>query len=532
MLNEGGLYDEDEGAYAGFALAMNETGNYTIPDFPWSLEHRKTPLHFWVSALSFKVLGENEFALRFPAVLSIVLTIFSLYWFGRKAGGNDNALAGALVLASSFLLPNFGKIALTDHLLLLCSTWAMLGLWNFLNAPSWKWNLLMWAGVSLGLLTKGPPILILFGGVWVFCALFHPQRKRLIGTHPWLFLPLALAPLAAWVYATTVQDGGVFAHFLWDWYVAKRVGGSVFGQSGFAGYHLVVLVISFLPWFTFFPSSLANLVSNVRQRHADDIFLLGWILFGWIFYELMASKLPSYSMAVQPAIAFLIGRQALYSERKDYKYFTWDRASVVLFLFAMFALSMLILVAAYQLLFPVVASSGMLRAIPAAMVGWVASFIAVVGVYLHDDIRHKVASASMAVAGVGMVFLLWLSVMPLVEASPLKATKHAAWTAKKSVNSQTEGMVWCNDHTNRQPSLAFYTASLFNGLKSIPKDKSAVIARFQSNIPVVLITDESFRNELSDSLKTAGKTFTFEEKVPWWDTDGQLKTKYFYVVKN
>ena len=66
------LWDQDEAAYAGFGYIMNESGNWLVPNFMYSDVHRKPPLHFWNIALSYKLFGYNEFAVRFPSFLAIL----------------------------------------------------------------------------------------------------------------------------------------------------------------------------------------------------------------------------------------------------------------------------------------------------------------------------------------------------------------------------------------------------------------------------------------------------------------------------
>ena len=74
------LWDEDEAAYAGFAQTMVETGNWVTPNYPQSVIHRKTPLHFWVIGGSYQIFGENEFAVRFSSSLAIFLTCLLVYF--------------------------------------------------------------------------------------------------------------------------------------------------------------------------------------------------------------------------------------------------------------------------------------------------------------------------------------------------------------------------------------------------------------------------------------------------------------------
>jgi 4-amino-4-deoxy-L-arabinose transferase-like glycosyltransferase len=509
---------------------MLQSGNWSVPDFPWSEIHRKTPGHFWAIALSFRLFGTHEFALRIPSVLSVLLTIGGLFFLGKKIWGKETALAAALVLATSFLLPQLGKIAFTDAGLLMFETYALLALLLYLRQPSWKWNLLLWLSVAGGLLVKGPPIAILIGGTWLLLALFHPERKRLIGTHPWFWGPLAALPLAAWGWATYQKDGGLLLQFLWDWYVAKRVAGSVLGQTGWPGYHLLILLVSFIPWMTYLPGALARLVSGIGQKAREDLELGAWLVFGWLFYEAMASKLPTYSLAAQPALAVLLARQLLTVDRPGYRWAVWDRATAVLFLFVSLALSMALLVFAYQKLGMM---EGMARTIPTAMLLWITSFMAVVGVYMNTPIRFQLAHGAMAIGGVGTSFLLWLSVMPLVEKSPLKGTKAVVLAARAATSPQTAGLVYLSDQRWKQPSLVFYLRQRFpNNEVFAPGQEDSLRAKFLGPDPAVLITDSLMADDLQQRLASEGRSLFRADTVVWWDSDHELKANRFFILKN
>lgn len=296
------LWDDDEAAYAGFALRMLETGDWVNPTFTWSDVHRKTPFHFWTIALSYLIFGVNEFALRVPAALAVLLTVLAVWKWGRPLFGKPVSDWAALILSTSFLVLAMGKMSLTDAWLMCFETSALLALFNYLQQPSWRWNLIFWLSISIGILVKGPPILILTGGVWLGLAILHPERKRLIGTHPWIFGVLALLPFLCWVWLSYRSDGGALLTFLYKWYVVERIGGAVFGQTGPPGYHLVIAFVAFLPWLPFFLLGLWRSFRYAR-RDTDNKLLMLWLVFGWIFYELMSSKLPSYAMGAHPAFA-------------------------------------------------------------------------------------------------------------------------------------------------------------------------------------------------------------------------------------
>ncbi|MBY0424684.1 MAG: glycosyltransferase family 39 protein, partial [Cytophagales bacterium] len=68
------FWDQDESSYAGFAYQMVKSGDFITPEFTWGEPHRKTPFHFWTIAASYQVFGVNEFAVRFPSMLAVLLT--------------------------------------------------------------------------------------------------------------------------------------------------------------------------------------------------------------------------------------------------------------------------------------------------------------------------------------------------------------------------------------------------------------------------------------------------------------------------
>src|SRR6185295_17507414 len=76
------------------------------------------------------------------------------------------------------------------------------------------------------------------------------------------------------------------------------------------GYHLVVLLISFAAWMPFLWMAIDERLRAWRHPWSpNQIALAGWMDFGWLFFELMSSKSPSYALAAQPAWALAIAPQ-------------------------------------------------------------------------------------------------------------------------------------------------------------------------------------------------------------------------------
>ncbi len=321
--NTSALWDQDEAAYAGFAKRMHESGNWITTNFTWSRIHRKTPLHFWNIAICYKVFGVNEFAARFSSSFFVFLTYISVFLFGSKLIGVRKAFLAVIVLSTSFFIPLLGKMALTDGTLLFFTTLCGFSILFLLQEKKWKWVLLFWVSFSMALLCKGPPVVIFTGIFIVFSALRHPNWKNLIRLHPWLFLPLALLPVVAWGYATIQYDDGAFLNWMWDWYVLRRINGSVLGQTAPPGTHLLMIIVFFLPWITFIFKSFKTLTQVLIKEKNESFLLASWFISGWLIYELSPSKLPSYAMMAHIPLAFFIAErldQKLTEGRKYVKY--------------------------------------------------------------------------------------------------------------------------------------------------------------------------------------------------------------------
>src|SRR5208337_3006919 len=112
------LVDPDEGRYAEIPREMLERGDFITPMLNYVKFFDKPPLHYWLSALSFTVFGQNEFAARFTGAAMGLLTVLLTYHVGRRLFGRREGLLAALILGTStgFLVQariNFTDMTLT-----------------------------------------------------------------------------------------------------------------------------------------------------------------------------------------------------------------------------------------------------------------------------------------------------------------------------------------------------------------------------------------------------------------------------------
>jgi 4-amino-4-deoxy-L-arabinose transferase-like glycosyltransferase len=213
---------------------------------------------------------------------------------------------------SSILPLVFAKIALTDAALLFCTTLAYFLLQLYLKTNQIRYFIGLLLIVSIGLLVKGPPILITVGGTVLLKFLLDAEKIRSFKMGLLLFL--TFIPLLIWGRVAWVADGGIFIQWLLDWYIFKRTSGSVFGQTGPIGYYFGVFAVNFLLFLPYFFKSSFDIFANYYKKSADAAekefhrINFYWIICGWIFYECLPSKLPAYALAALPVLAILMGK--------------------------------------------------------------------------------------------------------------------------------------------------------------------------------------------------------------------------------
>jgi 4-amino-4-deoxy-L-arabinose transferase-like glycosyltransferase len=504
------LWDQDEAAYAGFAKEMISTGNWLIPDFMWSEIHRKPPLHFWDIAFSYKLFGINEFSVRFPSALFLLLTYILVYLAGSPLFGRKNAFAATVVLSTSLFIPSLAKVSVTDATLLFFSTACAFALLNIIQKKSVKWTCVFWISFALALLTKGPPIVLFTGVFALILFILHPNRKYLFSMHPWFFLPLACLPLFLWGYFVSKKDGGVFINWMIDWYVLKRVNSSVLGQTGPPGTHLLSIFIFFIPYFMFLPQAFWKAVSSIFKKEKSINFLLSsWFISGWFLYEWSPSKLPSYVIAAHVPLAVLIGKEILYyvEEKKlPARGLVIAHFSLMLMVFgALFAAPQLISFPSnLQVLFILVS-------------------IILIAVTIFSIYKLRSQNFINTLFGTNVLFqiLIWCILLPAID--PLKngSKRIADYVDEKAGDHST---VLIANQQGHPPSLPFYLSRNFQEIKE-ENNMDSLLTTFRSNTPCVMILN---REQMEISQKEFPET-NFKE-IKSMMTDRDEKAHYYIAI--
>lgn len=169
------LSDTSEPRYAEIARLMAESGDWITPWFsPGVPFWGKPPLSFWAQALAFRWLGVTEFAVRLPSWLALLGSTVALYHCVAALFDRAAARRAVLILGSCALSFVASGAVLTDPFLALGTTLCMTGWLMASYRPTLFWRYSFFIGLSVGLLAKGPLVLVMVALVLLLKALTRP----------------------------------------------------------------------------------------------------------------------------------------------------------------------------------------------------------------------------------------------------------------------------------------------------------------------------------------------------------------------
>lgn len=308
--------DRDEPRFAQATKQMLESGDFVDIRFQDEARHKKPVGIYWLQAAvvgAAEAVGVPEarttIALyRVPSLLGALGVVLATYWAALAFVSRRLAFLAAAMMAASILLGVEARLAKTDAVLAACCTLALGGLaraWLRRDvALSFATLALFWIAVALGILVKGPILLLVMG----LAALVLSIRER---SAAWLLrlrigwgLLFTIAIVLPWLAAITIKSGGAF--------FTEAVGKDMLGKVGSGQEnHGAPPGFYFLSFFgTFWPgAALAALAAPfvwATRREPSVVFCLAWIVPTWLIFELVPTKLPHYVLPLYPAIAILI----------------------------------------------------------------------------------------------------------------------------------------------------------------------------------------------------------------------------------
>jgi len=321
--------DDVDAVQAQIARNMLTSGDWVIARLDGVPYLEKSPLIYWLIAISYRIFGVHDWAARLPVALVAVLLAWVTWRYGRWAFGAAAGFYAGLVVATCVGLFLFTRIQIPDVMLTVC---VCIAFWSFQRALDEQeahprlWAALLAASLGVGLLLKGLIAVVApIGGIVLYLVLSRQLFARTVWKrlHAFTGALLILAIAAPWhVLATlrmppyfhfTLHSGpGEYHGFFWFYFINEHVvrflnlryprDYNTVPRSAFWLLHLLWL----FPWSAFFPAVIGLSFKPVDRAGRARLLAVCWIVFVLVFFTFSTTQ-EYYSMPVYPALALLLG---------------------------------------------------------------------------------------------------------------------------------------------------------------------------------------------------------------------------------
>lgn len=346
------IMNVDAAQYACISFEMASTNSYLEVKEFGSDYLDKPPLLFWLSSLSIKLFGANNFAYKLPSFLFLLASLYAVYRFTLLYYSEKIAKNAVLILATTqayFLITSDVR---TDSLLTSCT---IISIWLFSEYfKNRKLKNFIWGSVfiGLGMLAKGPiaaiAVLLPIG-----INLMYQQKWRDVFNFRWflalLIICLVLFPMSYGLYTQfdAQPEKGKSGLYFYYWLQSfGRITGENVWNNGLPWHFFLGSSIwDFFPWII--PLYVAlffkiGTVSMIKNKIPEITTLVGLISI-LVMLSLSKYKLPHYIFVTFPFAAIIV---AHYLSNLEFK--IWKRWKIIYYFFGLLIVVVFIL---YQLFF-------------------------------------------------------------------------------------------------------------------------------------------------------------------------------------
>jgi 4-amino-4-deoxy-L-arabinose transferase-like glycosyltransferase len=325
-----GIMEIDAAVYAHIAMEMAENSNWLEITYKGEDWLDKPHFQFWITAVSFRIFGYNNFAYKIPAILFLIVGIFYTYRYGTRYYGYKAGAIAALMLmtAQHIIMSNHDVRAepyLTGLTIFSLYYWAV-----YLDNKKWLDFLLGCAGLACLMMTKGLfTILPVAGGV--FFSLLYQQKWAEILHWQWLLAALIvllfMAPTLIGYYlqfdmhpekeifGTTGISGIRF--FFWDSQWGRFANTGPIQGSGDPTFFLHSLLWVFAPWSIIGYFALFMYTKSLwHKKPSPEHYTYFGFVFLFIIFSASRFQLPHYLNPLLPLLSILTAQVLLKISRQ------------------------------------------------------------------------------------------------------------------------------------------------------------------------------------------------------------------------
>ena len=309
----------DETRYLAVAWEMRQTGEFLVPHLNGDLYSQKPPLLFWLLNAGWLVTGVHAWTARAMTLLCSLASLLLLERLTRRVSGSVVTARISMVLLLGMLyFAAFANAIMFDVLLTTCALIALHGILDLVEDRTQRGIVLTGLGIGLGILTKGPVLLLDIGFAAVLAPWWNRGLPRGIARYygalgAALLLGVAIALL--WVIPAALHGGPEYARAILLHQTVDRIQGVKTGTHAQPiWWYVIALPLMVMPWTLVLRAHWTALKAMLSERGVR--LALAWVLPTVIVFSLIGGKQAHYLLPLLPGIALAL---AIAQERKAFE---------------------------------------------------------------------------------------------------------------------------------------------------------------------------------------------------------------------
>jgi 4-amino-4-deoxy-L-arabinose transferase-like glycosyltransferase len=321
--------DDVDATQAQIARNMLDSGDWVTPHLDGVKYLEKSPLKYWMIAVSYMIFGVHDWAARLPVALFTILLCWLTVRIGTWAFSQQAGLYAGFALATCVGLFLFTRILIPDVILTFTITLAM---WSFLRAlepdephPR-RWAYVMAAAIGTGLLLKGliaAAFPIGAGLVYLAASRQLFRKNAWQRLHPFSGGLIVLLIAAPWHVLATLRNPpyfyfsmhsgpGQYHGFFWFYFFNEHL--LRFLNLRYPRdydtvprfYFWILHLLWLFPWSAYFPAAFRLSYRPTDRAGRMRLLAICWTGFLLVFFTLSTTQ-EYYSMPCYAALALILG---------------------------------------------------------------------------------------------------------------------------------------------------------------------------------------------------------------------------------
>lgn len=349
------IFPIDETRYMTVAWEMKQSGNYLVPSLNQEVYHHKPPVLFWLINLMWAIFGVSQSAAMIvPYLASFCLLMLTARLARRLYPQHlDAPLLAVALLGGSLPFVIYANLIMFDVLLSVLVVLGITAIWDFVKWDSGKSGrsihiLILGAAIGIGILTKGPVMLLHLAFVLLGIKFWHDANekdeesgkadKALGDGAPRAYFKsftaafiLGVLMALCWAIPAAIYGGKEFADKIFWGQTAGRVVNAFDHQRPFYWY-LTFVPIFVLPWAlspALWRGARNFFASKIPTDTAVKKFLLIWIIPVFVAFSLISGKQIHYLVPLLPGLTLLMTGCLLHVSRRLGRVDIWAILAVV-----------------------------------------------------------------------------------------------------------------------------------------------------------------------------------------------------------